>query len=177
MDFENIFKVMRKLRTHEAMQITKTWANSWATSHRYHETPFFPCLLGCPNSEDSLRHYIHCDIMYSITQDVVLHEVPASATERLGLVAPNIPNLITVSCMFHAYHSIKYVRERPITNLSFQTNCQQFAGALHVAASAVCLPCRAPTVLSTSRRLPPAANAAFSPIRTYFYSMDAAALD
>ena len=121
--------------------------------------------------------YIHCDIMYSITQDVVLHEVPTSATERLGLVAPNIPNLITVSCMFHSYHSIKYVRERPTTNFAFQPNCQQFAGALHVAASAVCLPCRTPTVLSTSRRIPPAANAAFGAIRTYLCSMDAAALD
>ena len=65
---DDTFKAMRKLRKHEAMQVIKTWVNSWSTSDRYHEDVLLPCLLGCADKPDDLQHYIHCPRIWDITR-------------------------------------------------------------------------------------------------------------
>ena len=40
-----------RMSVHEAMQIMKTWTNSWAASVRYHASTTFPCLLGCTHKD------------------------------------------------------------------------------------------------------------------------------
>ena len=55
-DMTVTFKALRTLRKHEAMQVVKTWCNSWATSKRLHLLPLLPCVFGCSNQIDDLSH-------------------------------------------------------------------------------------------------------------------------
>ena len=50
--------VLRTLKPHIAVQVIKTWANSWATSHRFHEACRLFYIFGCPDRVDSINHYV-----------------------------------------------------------------------------------------------------------------------
>ena len=75
-----------------ATQILKSWINSWATSHRFHERIRLPCLLGCGGA-DSLHHYLKCQRLWDLVA-VVLHDPPsfASIADRLGFRVLYPPN-------------------------------------------------------------------------------------
>jgi len=157
--FEFASSLLRKMRCHEAMQIVKTWTNSWATSVRYHESVVFPCLLGCqdcgrffgmirlhghpvareghPVPRDDFSHYLFCPSMWHIIDSIVLHSTPIDPLKRLGLLASNFENFFTLACAFHAYHSIKQVRDDPPSSLDFTKNIRLFSEAFISAARIV----------------------------------------
>ena len=163
--------------------------NSWATSHRYHEQIDFPCLLGCTDSIDALSHHVDCKVLRNLVRRIVSHTLPSPCLEFLGLIWPSPSNLQVVASVFHAYHSLKHVREGSVESLDFYKQQQAFAGALIANGVTVGLKCvsshhviqdRMPThsrTASANAGLPPAATAAFSSIRNYYYDlMDASAL-
>ena len=146
--------LLRKMRCHEAMQIVKTWTNSWATSVRYHESIIFPCLLGCQDSDryygmiqcplhhptngapplDDFSHYLYCPNMWRVLDSIVSHSIPIDPLKRLGLIDSNFENLFTLACSFHAYHSIKQVRNNLPTSLDFSENIRRFSEAFITVA-------------------------------------------
>ena len=98
-----------------ATQILKSWINSWATSHRFHERIRLPCLLGCGGA-DSLHHYLKCQRLWDLVA-VVLHDPPsfASIADRLGFRVSTPPQrrtqtLRTLAAIYHAYHFIRSKR-------------------------------------------------------------------
>ena len=101
-------KIMRKTcRKHEATRILKTWTNSWATSHRMHETTWLPCLFGCQEAEDSFNHYVHCPFWFALL--IKLHPDSCSTLPlvRLGLISPKLDSLLSVACSFAGYHAMR----------------------------------------------------------------------
>ena len=88
------------------LRIIKTWTNAWATSHRCHETPILPCLFGCNDNIDSLSHYIMCPILFGLLS-LLRPETLALPLVRFGAQDICRENLLTICCMFSAYHAIK----------------------------------------------------------------------
>ena len=94
--FEGVLKGLQCAKTLPctvATQVLKTWINSWATSHRFHERIRLPCLLGC-GSDDSLHHYLRCQRLWDLIAEV-LHEPPpfANVADRLGFRLATPPNV------------------------------------------------------------------------------------
>jgi len=155
-----VLPLISKMRVHEAMQIIKTWTNSWATSVRYHESTIFPCLLGCTDKDryfgmiqvppcpkafghlgsspcDDFSHYLICPKMWRVIDSIVTHSVPIDPLKRLGLIDSNYENLFTLACCFHAYHAIKHVRNNHPSSLNFSANIRLFSEAFVTAAHIV----------------------------------------
>ena len=105
-EYDSACAVMRKVRKHVAMCVIKTWTNSWATSHRYHETVLLPCLMGCQEGKDDLSHYADC-IQIELVLRALLQRPPSSPLERFGLQNTSRENVLTCAAIFSAYHAIK----------------------------------------------------------------------
>ena len=107
-DFEvQIMKnLLCKLRKSEALMVLKTWANSWCTSYRYHESTLLPCLFGCPSSPDKQAHYVMCPWLYKIVS-LIRPETSSDPLERLAMKNVTLESLKCVACVFAGYHSIK----------------------------------------------------------------------
>ena len=70
-----------------------------------HEEVILPCLLGCENGVDSLRHYLQCPHVYAICN--YFFKVDSCPLICLGLKNPTINNLKIIACVFSAYHNLK----------------------------------------------------------------------
>ena len=107
LDLSECFKQMRKLRKHEAMQVMKTWCNSWTTSYRYHEEVLHPCLLGCPGMKDDLAHYVNCPHIWFVARTAFPNLKFDSMFDRLCVENPCTESLRVLAGTFPAYHTIK----------------------------------------------------------------------
>ena len=83
-------------------KLIKTWTNSWATSHRYHELLLLPCVMGCQDGKDDLSHYAGCIQINLILGDLFL----TSRLGRLGLWNASRDSVLTCAAVFSAYHVI-----------------------------------------------------------------------
>ena len=106
-NMDGTFKAMRKIRKHEAMQVVKTWCNSWATSYRYHEDPLLPCLLGCTTGIDDFTHYLVCPHIWSDVQNAFPNLHFSSPFERLCINTECTECIRVLAAVFQAYHTVK----------------------------------------------------------------------
>ena len=118
LDTNAAFEILKQLRKHDAVRVIKTWVNAWATSNRYHEAVQFPCLFGCKDCADKLSHYVMCPNLYFL----ICQSVQASSwpLERIGLHNPSQKSLLTLACVFSAYHAVK--RNSNITTIVVDSN-------------------------------------------------------
>ena len=107
LDLSECFNEMKRLRKHEAMQVLKTWCNSWTTSHRYHKEVLQPCLLGCPGMKDDLSHYVSCPHIWNVARVDFPNLKSDSMFDRLCVEEPCTESLRVLAGTFPAYHSIK----------------------------------------------------------------------
>ena len=163
--------ILRSLRKHDAHRVLKTWVNSWATSTRFHSDVRLPCLFGCPGHEDRLSHYCMCPNLYGIVR--LLCTTSACPLERLGLVNPSKESLLTVACVFSAYHAVK--RSALVSNMSQQESLHEaqtlsvfsvFADTFRVEANEVGLSCRCLTHNSFLSLFPNLSNPNASPMNS-----------
>jgi hypothetical protein len=154
LDFDNpihldsCIALLRKMRPSKAMQVLKTWTNSWATSHRSHDPTILPCLLGCKAHTDSLIHYLQCPHMYSLMKffDRSTDENPLI---RFGLVNPSLNCLAIICCTSAGYHAVRrHVRrfQPTLTNMELCVGDVRrfwtvFAEAFTAEAGELCLQC------------------------------------
>jgi len=149
-------KTLRKAGGHIVLKVLKTWLNGWVTSHRMHEDPILPCLLGCRDQKDTLKHYIMCSHMYAF-QRFLVADVSSDPLVRFGLKSPTIQSMRISSCLFSAYHAVKAkirsgsieieVHEETLTSATVRVIWGVFAeafaaeaGVLRVATRAFSLP-------------------------------------
>ena len=96
----------RGLGVSNVMIILKTWTNAWCTTTRFHETHLWPCIFGCSDCEDSLKHYLNCPHFWSgVCSREWAHVDPAV---RLGLERPTGLRLRLVVAASRVYHTIKF---------------------------------------------------------------------
>ncbi len=103
-NLDTCLTVLKSLRCADSIRVWKTWVNGWATSHRYHSTNLYPCLLGCSGAPDDLKHYVRCPHLYALCKYLINH-TSADPLARLGLVNPCIECLKVVCCIFGGYHA------------------------------------------------------------------------
>ena len=106
LEISSAFKILASTRMHDAMRVLKTWVNSWATSHRSHESVQHRCLFGCDDARDSMNHYVMCPILFAITRQLV-PATPACPLKRIGLIDPSKESILCVACAFSGYHAVK----------------------------------------------------------------------
>ena len=99
-------QTLKKAGGHIVPKVLKTWLNGWVTSHRMQEDPILPCLLGCLDQKDTLKHYIMCPHMYAF-QRFPLAEVSSDPLVRFGFKDPSLQSMRISSCLFSAYHAVK----------------------------------------------------------------------
>ena len=131
----NAMRVMSWMCGHEAMQVIKTWVNSWSTSYRYHEDVLLPCLLGCPDKPDDLQHYIHCPHIWDITRIAFPSLNLASPLDRLCIGTTCTVSLRVLAACFQAYHALK-LNLTSTSLFSFDTHRCLFAAHFRTAARA-----------------------------------------
>ena len=147
-------KTLKKSGGHIVLKVLKTWLNGWVTSHRMHEDPILPCLLGCRDQKDTLKHYIMCPHVYAFER-FLLAEVSSDPLVRFGIKHPSIQSMKISSCLFSAYHAVKAkvragvidVHEDTMTSTTIRVIWSVFAeafaaeaGGLRVATRAFCSP-------------------------------------
>jgi endonuclease/exonuclease/phosphatase family metal-dependent hydrolase len=133
---------LRGLRPFQVMQVIKTWSNSWATTHRFHEARRLPCLFGCADASDDLAHYAFCEVLRSIMIQFA-QPSDSSGTDCLGLTYPSVSNLKCIACMFYAYHAVKHLdtvknkisadRTSDFTTHEYNLHQRLFAGSFEAA--------------------------------------------
>ena len=115
-DFPKHFiRVTKSLPPQTRMISFKTWANSWASTERYHEEEILGCVFGC-GGEDNILHYLKCDILWTLVigvahpqikylcPDVSSGELPAY---RAGLRDASKASISILAIAFKTYHALK----------------------------------------------------------------------
>ena len=105
---DDVTPVLAKLKGYEAVQVLRTWSNSWSTSFRYHESRRLPCLLGCPGKPDCITHYACCPFIREYVSAAFGHSLFPECLDSLGTTARNPDALRQVACMYYAYHTVKF---------------------------------------------------------------------
>ena len=100
--------ILRQLKKYECVHVIKTWANSWSTSHRFHEPVRYSCLFGCTDARDSLQHYVRCETLWSLVCRVLRKPENWEPIRLLGIQHPSAEGLRAISAVFYAYHAMKF---------------------------------------------------------------------
>ena len=95
------------MRHHAAVVVLKTWANSWMTSHRYHDERLMHCCFGCPLGTDSLDHYLACEPLWYITSAATAAPCVEYVLMTLCIRAPSKGNLLNLTVASGIYHTME----------------------------------------------------------------------
>ena len=95
------------LRKHEAMQVVKTWCNTWATTKRLHLDPLLHCVPGCSNQIDDFSHYVNCPHLWNSVRTAFPNLPLRSTLDRLCIDSDCSVKLRVLAATFQAYHASK----------------------------------------------------------------------
>ena len=139
--------VVRTLKPHIVVQVVKTWANSWATSHRFHEACRLPCLFGCVDGVDSINHYAFCPFLRDAMSQCSSDPTNPAFYSLLGLINPSRDTLKGIAAMFYAYHAVSFhpaarsllsTRTQQVPTTDSQLFQRLFAGSFEAALRHAC---------------------------------------
>ena len=51
-------ETLKKVGGQIVLKVMKTWLNGWVTSHRLNQDAILPCVPGCRDQRDTVKHYI-----------------------------------------------------------------------------------------------------------------------
>ena len=85
----------------------KCIAGAWTTSARMHDGPLWPCIFGCPDAKDEVKHYFLCPILWQLSREQIGQEDDISIGERLCLQNPTKQKLRHLALCHITYHSCK----------------------------------------------------------------------
>ena len=72
-----------------------------------HEPLELPCIFGCRNCDDEIRHYLLCSPLWQIASGAFDLQAPLHLETRLGLVDPSPETLQMLALAFMIYHNAK----------------------------------------------------------------------
>ena len=103
----------------------KTIINSWATTHRLTEGELLPCILGCSNCQDNLKHYLRCDPLWTLAASAC--GLPSCflclpPKERLCLWNKSTYGLKLLRVVYSVYHTVK-LGHRDLISQCIANNC------------------------------------------------------
>jgi hypothetical protein len=114
-------RVLKKLSSIVITCNIKTLVNGWSTSGRYQEKLKLGCIFGCNNGlkghQDSLRHYLVCEPLWTIIASTCKFPPSAifhSTTNRLGLTFPSVAKCELITVAYLTYHGLKMTCRKEI---------------------------------------------------------------
>ena len=137
-DLPNFQSLLCSLPTSVCTVVLKTVVNAWTTSHRLHETSLHPCLFGCRDGTDELKHYLKCGRLWrAVLWSRRCKYVSAPVLERLCLFNPSHTSAIDLVVAFRVYHDMKLARLQHVLGLIAARNTPRLASLVkQIAAGA-----------------------------------------
>ncbi len=89
----------------------KTLINSWATTYRYQERVKLPCIFGCDEMKDDLKHYLCCEPLWTLA--VTSASLPGefltgTHIDRLCLLSNSVAGIRLLGVVSRGYHTLKF---------------------------------------------------------------------
>ena len=85
----------------------KTICGGWCTTYRMNENIKWPCIFGCTDSKDELRHYLMCPILWQYASENLGGVASVFMEGRLCLVDPSKESLRALAFVHSLYHCCK----------------------------------------------------------------------
>ena len=85
----------------------KCIAGAWTTTARMHDGPLWPCIFGCPDAKDEVKHYFLCPILWQLSREQIGQEEDITIGERLCLQNPTRQKLRHLALCHITYHSCR----------------------------------------------------------------------
>jgi len=86
----------------------KTIAGAWCTSIRLHTNSGWPCIFGCVDAKDELRHYLVCPILWQFPRESLHICEPSLLVEsRLCMFEPSLDKLKVLAFCHALYHACR----------------------------------------------------------------------
>ena len=89
--------------------LLKTVINSWYTSHRMPEVPKLPCIFGCAECKDNLKHYLGCEPLSTLAVCACGLPLPflSHPLARLCILEKSVAGLKLLSVVFCGCHAVR----------------------------------------------------------------------
>jgi len=105
--FSDLLRVMNHAPIFLRMCWLKAIAGAWCTTTRMHAPHPLPCIFGCLDSRDELRHYLICPLLWQFAREFLNVCEPAiSIASRLCLVQPSVEKLRALAFVHSLYHAL-----------------------------------------------------------------------
>ena len=94
----------------------KSLTNSWSTRSRYQEDSHC-CIFGCDESKDNLKHYFHCDSMWTLATAAIplpIAFLNGTLEDRLSLHSASVVRIRILAACFRAYHALVFEHKQLI---------------------------------------------------------------
>ena len=105
--FDTLTLVLKNCTVHVRMCVFKSLIGGWTTSVRMGETPTLPCIFGCRDERDDLRHYLACAPLWHIAGETLGCQPPLDIETRICMRNPTPLSARVLSLCFHSYHYAK----------------------------------------------------------------------
>ena len=103
----------------------KAIAGAWTTTTRMHETVIWPCVFGCVDCQDEIRHYLHCPVLWQLAREALsINEDHFSIGHRLCFIECSVDKLRLLAYSHILYHSVK--NDTDCVNASGMIKSSQF---------------------------------------------------
>lgn len=90
----------------DVLKVLKTWCNGWAASNRYHNDIRLPCVVGCSEQRDDMKHYLDGPHLFALQKFMI----PATSPDpliRWSIINPCIESCKQVACTHCGYHAAR----------------------------------------------------------------------
>ena len=87
------------------MMVLRTISNSWTTTYRFDETIKLPCVFGCNECKDELKHYLNCNVLWQLVFEISGGDWLSDIPSRLCISDAGSPKRTALAHLI--YHYIK----------------------------------------------------------------------
>ena len=123
--FPKLEELFKSVNSFLRMCWLKAIAGAWTTTRRMPESIKWPCIFGCTDCSDEIRHYIQCPILWQLAREALsLSEQQFSIEHRLCFVDCSLDKLRLLAYSHLLYHSLK--NDRECVQCNGQIKCPQF---------------------------------------------------
>ena len=110
--FPKLEELFKTVNSFLRMCWLKAIAGAWTTTRRMPESIKWPCIFGCTDCSDEIRHYIQCPILWQLAREALsISEQQFSIEHRLCLIDCSLDKLRLLAYSHLLYHALKNDRE------------------------------------------------------------------
>ena len=130
--FPKLLKAFSGTSSYLSMCWLKAVGGGWTTSVRMHESVLLPCVFGCLDCRDAVRHYLTCPILWQLAREALNLNQFFDVGHRACLSEVNINRVRLLGYCHTSYHHIRNSSECSDADGNVRVSChiQSFAVSL-----------------------------------------------